>query len=260
MASRHNVVGFFAINALYFTVVFLMALAIASLALTRKINSYQSSRQPIIFNVKKQEVVITNSVPGRLEELSITAGQHVRKGETLAQLVDDTFVSKLASLDSVAEENISARTEAKILEAQKPQFAIKAPRDGVIYRVDVAEGTYLNHTTPMMTLFADEDIAVIGYVNAEQYARIQNDKTLDVYSPRFGQIYRIALEGAGRVIPATERDPSKYELQFRFTDQDEGAAFIQGEGLEVVSEARQDGASAPADRLAKFWNSFIIGK
>ncbi len=250
----------FLINTVYFVLVFVFALAIASLALTRRLNSYQSSRTPLILNVKKPEVIVTNSVPGRLEKLLVTPGQHVKKGEVLAQLVDDTFLSKLATLDQVAAENISARTEAKVLESQRPQFDIKAPRDGVIYSVTVAEGTYLNHTTPMMTLFADQDITILGYVNTEQNARIEHDKTLDVFSPRLSQVFSVSLEGAGRVIPATDHEASKYELQFRFTDPAEGAGFIQGEGLEVVSEARKNGVVTPAARLAQFWNSFIIGK
>lgn len=257
--KRHTILRFI-INSFYFVLVFGVALAVATLALTRKINSYQASRQPILFNIKKQEIVITNSVNGRLEKLSVTPGQHVNKGDLMAQLVDETIDSKLSSLESVSTDNLSARTEAQILKAQKPQYEIRAPRDGVIYRIDVAEGTYLNQTTPMLVLFADQDIKLVGYVNAENYAKIQKDKTLDVYSPRFGQVYSIVLEGAGRVIPATQYAESKYELQFRFVDPDEGTAFIQGEGLEVISETKQDTAMTPADRIAQFWNSFIVGK
>lgn len=248
------------VNTIYFVIIFIVALSIATLSLTRKINSYHMTKQTLVLNVKKPEVVISNSVEGKVDSLQVDAGQHVRKGDTLVKLTNDAITQKLETLEELGNSNLSAQTEAKVLQAQIPQFEIKAPRDGIVYQINIAEGAYLNHSTPMMILFADDDIKLTGLVNNEQYTQVQKDKTLDLYSPRFGQIFSVTLEGAGRVIPATTYSESKYELQFRFSDPNEGASFIQGEGLEVISQTRNDMAKNPAERIAEFWNGFIIKK
>ncbi len=248
------------LNLLYFGTVVIAAFSVASLALARQVNTYQATKQPILFTVDKEDIVIATAVTGRVEEVLVHSGQHVKKDELLVRISDQSLVAKLDTLESVADENLSARTEANLLKSQQSLYEITAPRDGVIYKVHAGEGAYLNTNTEIVTLFADSNVKLVGLVYADQYAKIQKTKTVDLYSPRFQQIYNVSLEGVGRVIPATQYEGGRYELQFHFSDENEGAAFIEGESMEVLNTVQSDTAIRPAERLTQFWNMFIIGK
>ncbi len=250
----------FFINATYFLVVFLAAFSLATLALARKINSYEFSRERLVFNVTKEEMEVSNPVSGRIEKIFVQNGQHVAKGELLIKMSDQELKAKIQSLEQVADSNLSARTEASLLKTQTPFLEIRAPSDGVIYKIQVGEGATLNQNSPLITMFADANVKLFGYVKAQQYDEIQKNKEVEVYSPRFEQSYGVVFEGVGRVISATQYDVSKYEVEFHFRDPNEGPAFIQGEGLEVLKITKQIEVKRPAEVVAKFWNSFIIGR
>ncbi|MDD5083665.1 MAG: HlyD family efflux transporter periplasmic adaptor subunit [Candidatus Moranbacteria bacterium] len=250
----------FLINGLYFTVVLIVSLGIATQALARKVNTYEMTKQPLFFSIEKERVVISNSVTGRVIEVAVSTGQHVKKGDLLVRLADDSLGQRISSLQSLAEENLSARTELALLESKAADYEIKAPRDGVVYQIHSVEGSYLTMDSPVIVLFADSNVKITGTVNQSQYAEIQKSKDLDVYSPRFEQIYKISFEGVGRVQPATNSEESRYEVKFRFSDANEGAAFIDGEGLEVISKNKGDDATRPSFRVAKLWNSLILGR
>lgn len=249
----------FFINGLYFTVVLVVALGIATQALARKVNTYEMTKKPLFFSVEKEKIVISNAVTGRVDTVAVNTGQHVKKGDLLVRLVDDSLGQRMSSLEALAEENLSAKTELSSLQAKASDYEMVAPRDGVVYQIQSAEGSYLTMNSPVIILFADSNVKVSGTINQEQYTEIQKNKDLDVYNPRFEQIYKISFEGIGRVQPATSVEESRYEVKFRFSDSNEGAAFIDGEGLEVVSKNTDDEATRPSLRVARLWNSLILG-
>lgn len=247
----------FFINALYLFVVFAIALLIATQALVRRVNTYEVTKQPLLFSVSKEKIEISNSVTGRVDQVAVNIGQHVTKGDLLVRLSDDSRAQKLNSLSEVSEENLSAKTEFELLKARASEYEIKAPRDGVVYQIHAAEGSFLNSSSPVLTLFADSNVKLVGNITPAQYAEIQKNKDLDVYANRFEQIYKVSFQGVGRVLPGTQYEESKYEVQFRFANADDGAAFIEGESLEVVSHAEDEQALRPSTRIANFWNKIL---
>lgn len=259
MENRAEIFKSHLFNGLYFAVILIAAFGIATQALARKVNTYEMTKKPLFFSVEKERVVISNSVVGRVDEVAVNTGQHVRKGDLLVRLVDDSLGQRTSSLEALSDENLSAKTELAMIKAKASDYNIIAPRDGVVYQIQAAEGSYLAMNSPVIVLFADNNVKVSGTITQEQYAEVQKNKDLDVYSPRFEQIYGISFEGIGRVQPKTELEESKYEVKFRFNDADEGAAFIDGEALEVVSKNSGDEALRPSLRVAKLWNSLIMG-
>ncbi len=248
------------LNGFYFSLVFIAAVTIATQALARRVNSYEATKQPLFFSVEKERVIISNSVTGRVDIVAVTTGQHVKKGDLLVRLADDSLAQKLASLESFAEENLSAETELELLRAKASEYEIRATRDGVVYQIQAAEGSYLTMNSPLLILFADNNVKVTGMISQLQYAEMQKNKDLDVFSPRFEQVYSISFEGVGRVQPATNYEESKYEVKFRFSNPNEGAAFIDGESLEVVSREIEREAVRPSTRITSLWNALILGK
>src|SRR5258708_37764070 len=128
--------GRFLLNSFYFLAVFGVALAISTLALTRRLNSFESTQTPLLLRVDKEEIVMSNSVVGRVNKVYVKAGQHVKKGELLVSLADDASQAKINTLQQFAKDNLSARTDASALIAQETQFEVRAPRDAIVYKVD----------------------------------------------------------------------------------------------------------------------------
>lgn len=249
------------LNTAYFVGVLLIALAISTQALARRVNTYEATRKPLFFSVEKEQVEVTNSVTGRVDYVAVTTGQHVSKGDLLVRLVDDSLSQRIASLESFAETNLSAKTELEVLKARLSEYEIRAARDGVIYSIDAVEGSYLNSNSSILTLFADSNVKVVGILDQSQYAEIQNNRQLDVYSPRFEQVYNISFEGVGRVVdPKEGSNSANYEVKFKFTDPNEGPAFIDGERLEVISGNGDEEVMHPSMKITKMWNTLILGK
>lgn len=248
------------INSVYFVFVFSVALAIATLALARTVNSYQGSDNPLIVSVEKPEIIINNAVTGQIDEILVKPGQFIEQGELMIKISDPATTQRLEALEALSTQNISARTEAEILRSRSAQYEIRAPKNGIVYKLNVAEGTYLSQNQPVITLFSDEDIRLVGQFNPIDYNHIQKEKNLDAYNYRFGQTYSLIFDGAGKVVPSTERKDAVYELTFRFADPLEGAAFIQGETLEITPKSVSQERYTPAGAVTKFWNSFIIGE
>lgn len=247
------------LNGLYFTFIFVVALVVSTQALARRVNTYEATKKPLFFSVEKERVILSNSVTGRVDLVAVVTGQHVRKGDLLVQISDDSMEGRMRSLKELADENLSAKTELTLLESKLPDYRILAPRDGIVYQIQVAEGSYLNMNSPVLILFADSNVKIVGAVNQSQYAEIQTNKDMDVYSPRFEQVYRISFEGVGRV-QSSNGSEERYEIKFHFSDPNEGAAFIDGEGLEVIAKNSGDEeAVRPSTRVKNLWNKLILG-
>jgi multidrug resistance efflux pump len=252
----------FLINTLYFGFVLSVAFVVATQAIARKVNTYNSTQSPFFIMVDKEELVLSNSVPGRVDQVLVKAGDHVKKDDLIVKLVDDSLQGRIESLTPLAKDNLSARTELALLSARTQEYEIKAPRDGVVYSIDAAEGSFLNVSYPIATLFLDQNVKLTGTLDKRQYARIQKERELNVYSPRLEQVFKVAFSGVGKVLASGRSDDSRYETFFRFSDDEEGLAFIEGESLEVISNDADSGndGKRPGTRLAEFWNAFILGK
>ncbi len=247
------------LNGLYFIAVFVAVFAIATQALARRVNTYEATKKPLFFSIEKERVVLSNSVTGRVKSVAVVTGQHVRAGDLLVELSDESMEEQIRSLESLSEENLSAKTELALLRARLPDYKILAPRDGVIYQIHTAEGSYLTVNSPIITMFADSNVKIVGMVNQSQYAEIQTNKDMDVYNSRFEQIYKISFEGVGRV-QSGENSEERYEVKFHFSDPNEGAAFIDGEGLEVVAkDTSSSEITRPSARVRDLWNKLILG-
>jgi multidrug resistance efflux pump len=259
MKTRQRITAFL-MNLVYFMLVFGIALAISTLALARRLNSYQATNTPFVLQLRKEEVELVNTVSGQVNKIMIEPGQHVKKGDLLVQLTDDATEAKISTLEKLADENVSARTEAEVLKTLAPQYEIRAPRDGIIYKVYAVEDTYIQNNTPLLVMFSDENVKLVTEVSPDQYTELLKQKKLDVFSSRREQVFSVKLEAVSRVIPATEHQPSKYELYFQFVNPEDAASFIQGENVDVVAKTRDEEALKPTNLITTFWNSLVMGK
>lgn len=257
MSNKSNAVVTALLNGFYFLVVFVVALAFTTLSLARRLNSYDANHPDQTLVTTKDSIALSNVVAGQIDKILVKEGQSVKKGELLLTLTDEVSDAKIASLESVARDNISARTEAQVLRAQAGYFEITAPENGVIYSINSVEGTYLSNPTKLIEIFADNDVKLVGHFTPTQYTEILKQPKLDVYNNRLEQIFEVNFTAVSQVIE--ENDQSKYELLFTFSNPEDAASFVQGEKVTIVARSRDDQNLRPEEMIKKFWNSFILG-
>jgi hypothetical protein len=253
-------------NGGVFLVVFLGAFGIATQALVHKINTYNLTNKIFFLSVDKEDVAVSSTIAGRVTEILVEPGAHVSEGEILVRLVDESLLPKIEALEDVARENLSARTELELIRARAGEYDIRAPRDGVIYQLTATKGSYVQGGTQVATLFADQGVTLVGEIKPQQYALIEKNRGMSVFSPRLGQVYTVYFHGIGRVLEKevfsdgkTSQKEEYYEVKFNLANESEGASFIEGERFEVVPEQQKKDRLKPAFQLARLWNGLVLG-
>jgi hypothetical protein len=261
-------------NSLSVIVVFLFAFGIATQALMHKINNYELNKSLVFLSVKKERVNVSTSVPGKLEEILVRQGDHVLEGQTIARINDEGRTAKIAALKEVSRENLSARTELELLISQEDEYEIRAPRNGVVERVLVTKGTSAIEGATLVVLFADDNLELVGSIRPDQYTLIDKHRSVSIFNPRLGQAFTASFQGISGIrddlLPdGTPMNPTQvqndqtknqmYEIRFSLNEKEEGSSFLDGEKLEIISETVDVEQQKPLYRLAKLWNSLILG-
>jgi multidrug resistance efflux pump len=255
------------VNAIYFIVIFVFTLLVSTQSLARKVNTLQTMTSPIFFYVDKQDIAVVSTVSGRVKEVMVTPGQHVDKGELLMTIDMSEYNKKIQALEGVARNNLSAKTELNMLKEQKDFFNVYAPQNGVVYKIQTAEGSYVSAGLEVAVIFADKDARLLTYVTPAQYTELQNKDKINVYSKRLEQSFEVKISGIGRVTTDYQTSNNKfakkirkYELVFRFANPENGAVFIEQESLQLVNTTNTVDIQRPIERVARLWNALILGK
>lgn len=262
-----NVIKEYIINIIYFILIFIFSIAVATQALARKVNTFQTMTSPIFFYVDKQDIAVVATITGQVEELLVSPGQYVDKGELVMKISMSNYDKKIEALEAVADGNLSARTELSILKEKADSFNVYAPQNGVIYKVQVSEGSYVGIGTEVATLFADSDAKLLTYVTPAQYTELQSKPSISVYSKRLEQAFSVKLNGIGKVTDdyqsiggSNTKRLRKYELIFQFVNPEDGAVFIEQESLQFINVVSSNNIQRPMERVARLWNALILGK
>lgn len=245
------------INFIYLVVIFLVALSISLIALARKINVFENEDKGLIFKVERETISLTSATEGEIAEVFVKEGQMVKKGDLLMKMIDETNAAKIASLESVADENISAKTEAMVLRAKSAQYEVRAYDDGVIYKIHSVAGSYVPVNTLLLTLFSNKNIRLITNVSPDTYKQLQKQSKLNVYSDRHEQVFTINFQGLSRIIPAADEKNVQYELYYTFDNIDDAMSFIQGENLVVTSQSVGNDSMRLGQIIQRFINGLL---
>lgn len=253
-------------NGVVFSFVFIVAFAIATQALIHKINTYNLTNKIFFLSADKDDIIVSSTISGRVSEILVEPGSHVSEGELLVKLVDESIIPRIDALKDVASDNLSARTELELIRARSGEYEIRAPRDGVVYTINVTKGSYVQGGTQIAMIFADQGASLVGEIKPQQYALIEKNRGMSVFNPRLGQVYTVYFHGIGRVlekeIDSNSRSSIKeeyYEVKFILANESEGASFIEGERFEVVPEQQKKDQLKPAFQLARIWNGLVVG-
>jgi hypothetical protein len=268
MQSKNMPFRKYIVNTLYVVVVFTVVFLVSTQALVRKINTYNLAEKLLFLTVDKQDVNISTTIAGKVEEVYFKPGDHVNEGDIIVRLSDESVIARMEALADVAGSNLSARTELELIKSRATEYDVRATRSGILYEIPVTKGSYVLGGSAIATLFADEGVKLVGSIRPEQYALIEKRRGITVFSPRLGQAYIASFEGVGKVkedapIIDVNGQPQvaqeKYEILFTLRDEEAGASFIEGERLDVIPDDRAGEHLRPAEQLTLIWNSLILG-
>lgn len=245
---------YFLKSVFYYSLIFLVVFIISTLALTRKVNRFKDGPIFEVFEVDKEEVVISTAVDGNVKAVLVEEGEHVKVGDILVELSDDSLLDRLEVLESFSDENLSAKTEAELLKSTTADFVVRAPRDGVVKEVLIAPGSAVSSNSKAMTLYADTGADVVTFMSKDSLRGIQKSSEVEVYSPRLEQYFTLTYKGVNQAVEGSE---SEYKAYFSFVNEDSSSYFFDGEKLQKT-QAGGDDLVSPSEFVAEIWNSLIV--
>ncbi|ELR73815.1 Putative Co/Zn/Cd efflux system membrane fusion protein [Fulvivirga imtechensis AK7] len=169
-------------------------------------------------------VTLKSEVSGIVERINFKEGQRVKKGQLLVQLNDDEIRAEIEKLqfskklnediefrqkqllekEAISKEEYetvlttlnTTMADIKVRQVQLVKHQIRAPFDGIIGLRSVSEGSYLNPSDNIVTLYSINPIKVdfsvpgkySGEVNAGDKIEFTTDAFKDVFT---GEIYAI---------------------------------------------------------------------
>ncbi|MEQ8583329.1 MAG: efflux RND transporter periplasmic adaptor subunit [Marinoscillum sp.] len=171
-----------------------------------------------------ESVVLNAEVAGKIETISFTEGQKVKKGELLLKLNDEEILAEIEKLrftvklnednefrqrqllekEAISSEEYetalttlnTVRSEIKVLQARLEKHYIRAPFDGTVGLRNISEGGYLNPGTRVAELYKINPIK-LEFTIPSKYIGVVNvgdriDFSVDAYEQKFGgSIYAI---------------------------------------------------------------------
>lgn len=251
-------VSAFILNTIFFIIIVLVAITVATLALTKKINEYKmENAKGITATVVKQEVPVLSFSKGIVKKIHVKVGQQVKKGDLLVEVEDPILQGEVNVLGSF-KDNVSAQTQAKVAAAQLNNLNIKAPATGVVSDVSINEGTPINELNKVLTIYSNDNIRLLAYVSDAQYQEIQQKALVDVYSDRLNQDFLVKPESLNPDEKQTNNE-KLIGLYFTFKNASDSTSLLNNEDVEVRLTNNQANISKPIDVFVNFWNN-IIGK
>jgi multidrug efflux pump subunit AcrA (membrane-fusion protein) len=246
------------LNTLFFTIIIVIAFAVATIALTRKVNDYrQQYNKGIKGTVIKEVVPVLSFSKGIVRKIHIKVGEKVKKHELLVEVDNPVLQGKVNALQAYPD-NISAQTEAKVAQQELGSLNIYSPLDGVVSDITVVEGTPVEELGKVVMLYANENMRLLGDLSVNQYTVVQQLQQIQAYSPRLNQTFTIIPD----ILKPDEKTASdfadkKISLYFVFKNKRDAISLLNNEDLDLQLAKQDEISTKPIDIFVDFWNSTL---
>lgn len=247
------------LNLMFFTAVIAIAISVATIALTRKVNQYRSQfRQGIKATVIKKEVPILSYSRGIVKKINARVGQEVKHNAVLAELDNPALRSKVDVLGEY-EDNVSAQTEVKVAQEELKNMTVTAPVNGVIADIVATEGSPVEALNKFMTMYSNTNVRLLAQLTVDQYQIIQKLPEVKAYSPRLNQNFTLKPY----ILSPDEKTPLQYEekkigLYFKLANEADASSLLQNEDLDLQLETPGEKIIKPVDYFVNFWNGLLL--
>lgn len=245
------------LNVTFFSAVTVIAFAVATIALTKKVNEYK-----VQYNNSIQGTVIKQSIPllsfsqGIVKKLYVRPGQSVKKNDLLVELDNPVLVGKIEALQKYPD-NVSAQTEAQVAMEELKGLKIYAPVNGVVKEIEVSEGSPLENLAKIMILYSNDNIELLANLTNDQYLAIQHMREAQAYSPRLNQNFSLEPDILQPDEQLNNTDRKTIGLYFTFKDKNEAASLLDNEDLQLQLTDQQSTIHKPIDFFVNFWDSIL---
>ncbi|MEK7571965.1 MAG: biotin/lipoyl-binding protein [Patescibacteria group bacterium] len=246
------------LNILFFTIVAVLAISVATIALTKKVNEYRAENTNDIHGVVvKQIVPVLALSDGIVTSIKVKTGDHVKKGQVLVRIDNPMLRSKINSLKEF-KDNVSAQTEAKVAEEELKNLIIVSSVDGIVGEITITEGGPVNDLSKAMEIYSSEHVRFLSELTVEEYQQVQKLQNIKAYSARLNQSFQVKAE---KLKPEAEEDKEinakKLGLYFVFADKSDAASLLHNEDLELKVVTDEDQINKPIDFFVNFWNGLL---
>lgn len=250
------------LNFLFFGIVILLAISVATISLTKKVNEYRTqSNQNVTATVMKDVVPVLSFSRGVVTKIHVREGQEVKKGDLLVEMDNPVLRGKIDALEQYRD-NVSAQTEAKVAQEELKNLAITAPFDGIVGTVLVTNGAAVDNLSKIMTIYSNENIRLLSHLSVEQYQTIRKMHEIKAYDDRLNQNFVIKPDllkpDEKETDPAQQQtDNKKIGVYFTLADKTNASSLLHNEDLQLDLLATDKKIRRPIDYFVDFWNGLL---
>ena len=207
--------------------------------------------------VANESVILKSEVAGRVEKINFDEGQRVSKGQLLVQLNDKEIAAEINKLnftkklnedneyrqkqllakDAISKEEYETAlttlntilAEIKVREIQIQKHQIRAPFDGIIGLRSVSQGSYINSSDELVTLYNINpikiDFSIPGKYSSQVNAGDNINFEVDSYEGQQfkGEIYAVE----------PQIDPKTRSIQARAKSQNKENKLLPGQFVKI---------------------------
>lgn len=247
-------------NIGFIIIILSLGIYVATIGLTKKIDDYQKQNTlGITATVEKKDVPIIALNRGLIKFLHVKEGDRVRKGDLLVEITNPIIEEQIKSLAAYPD-NVSARTQIAVAEAELSYNKLFAPVDGVIGSLNVTTDSPVDEYSQIMGVFSDDDTKLLTYLTIEQYLEAEKISRIPVYNPRLDQIFYASPDSLkpNQVNPDLPKEQSnKIAYYLKLTNAKETSSLINGEQLEVRLGNTVEDTNKPVELFVNFWSNIF---
>ncbi|MGM0478357.1 MAG: efflux RND transporter periplasmic adaptor subunit [Bacteroidota bacterium] len=178
-------------------------------------------------------VMINAEANGMLDEMKVSEGQKVSKGQILAEIDTEILTSNIQELKTqleFAEYNYdkqkelfdrgvgteyeleqasnqvkSLQKQLKTLKTQRSKAIVRAPFSGVVDEIMTHEGEMTSMQTPLLRLVNNSQVEVGADISEHYYTRVQRGTNARAYFPTLNDTLALKITSVGNFIHPTNR-------------------------------------------------------
>lgn len=239
------------INSFFITVIAVVTFAITAFSLAKKMSDFEHGGGLAAVTLQKKEFSLVSFSSGSVI-LTTPVGRHVKKGEVLVRLNNETIDRQIQVLETFDKTNVSAQTQLALLRSEKENQTIYAPTDGIVATL-VSEGEVIKEQEVIGTVYADTGIQLTGKITLDDYKiLLKNTDRLKVIDRRLNQTYNVNFGGLQEQLAEADYSPDVLQAYFTFNDPADAANLLQHEYLQL--DLRGMGTTEkPFTRIVNFY-------
>lgn len=217
---------------------------------------YAQTNGVIELQVQKKIFTVYAQTNGTLMSSSVYVGQHIKKGDLVGLLTNQTLDKQISFLQSI-DDNTSASIQLEQLQVEKAAQTLYSPTDGVVAEI-ASEGESINNVQKVATIYSDKAVQLIGNFSYANYTHFQeNTSNLSALDNRNHQTYELEYGGTLQDVGVDDNKQNYVSLFFTFKNPNDAVNILQNERL-YLPVVRQNEASKPIDSVIKFYKNSIF--